>query len=153
MVFAGIFRGLTRLGRRPAFDESVNEGLGVLLHGRDAFTLEVAGCGRHQVEIREMMALRGDAARRRKCVALLDLDRTGGAPRVAVVIDGTHIGYFPRYLSTQYCEWLDTWKLGKARVHCQALVHGDTGKCAVDVPEYRVKLDIEIPFKMTSIPD
>lgn len=124
----------------------------MLLHGRDAFTLDVAGCTRRQPAIREIMAIRADSTGRRKCVASLDPDRTGtGGPNVGVVIDGTLVGYFPRHLSTQYCEWLDAWNLSRAQVHCQALIVGDGGKVQPEVADYRVKLDIEIPFKMTAI--
>jgi len=142
---------LTRVGRRRSLDDSGGEDLCVLLHGRDAFALEVAGCGRHQGSIREIMATRADANRRRKCLALLDLERSGPGPHVSVTIDGMLVGYFPRYLSTQYCEWLDTWNLARAQVHCHALILGDAGKAGPDEAEYRVKLDIEIPFKMTAI--
>lgn len=149
-----LFKGLQGLNGRPVPDESASEGLNILLHGRASYPLELVGSSRFQHEIRTAMGATRDAVRRRECVAALILDQAGPAGRtdVGVFIGGAIVGYFPRYLSTRYCEWLNTWDLSRAAVHCHAVILGDRNNAEQGGGEHRVKLDIEIPFKMTTIP-
>lgn len=152
-MFVGFFRGLQNLGSRPVPDESASEGLSLLLHGRENYALEVVGSARRQAEIRAIATGKIQAGRRQKRLAALSLgqDERTGVTKVGVFMEGAMIGYFPRYLTTQYCEWLRAWNLSRANVHCHALILRDGNGAEGRAGEYRVKLDIEIPFKMTTL--
>ncbi|MEJ2408607.1 MAG: hypothetical protein P8Y58_06360 [Novosphingobium sp.] len=134
-------------------DESASEGMAILLHGRETYALELVGTSRRQAEIRTVMGTRGLTGRRHTCIAVLSRDE-GAAPgrmNVSVYVDGVLVGHFPRYLSSFYCEWLDSWNLGRARVHCRAIIQSEWFSADPATGECRVKLDLEIPFKMTRI--
>lgn len=152
-MLGSFFKGLNGFGRRPELDESASEGLTLLLHGRETYTLELVGTSRRQAEIRSIIGERGLEGRRHACMAVLSRGLDAGASRlnVEVHVDGVLIGHFPRYLSSLYCEWLDVWKLGRARVHCRALIQSEWASVDPVAAEHRVKLDLEIPFKMTTI--
>ncbi|WP_157081229.1 hypothetical protein [Novosphingobium naphthalenivorans] len=134
-------------------DESASEGLTILLHGRETYALELAGTSRRQADIRTILGRRASAGRRHTCIAVLsrDEDAPPGRMRVAVHVDGIPVGHFPQYLSGLYCEWLDSWNLGRARVHCRAAIQAEWFSAEPGAGECRVKLDLEIPFKMTTI--
>ena len=72
-------------------------------------------------------------------------------PNVAAYIEGVHVGYLPSYLSTRYREWLKSWSLCRASVHCRAMFHAERTVIGGGLGEYRVKLDVEVPFRMTTI--
>ena len=152
-MLGGIFKGLSGFGRKPVPDESASDGLSILLHGRETYALELAGTARRQAEIRSITGGKGPAGRRYACIAVLscDLDAPPGTMNVEVRIDGVLVGHFPRYLSSLYREWLESWNLRRARVLCRAVIQSEWFSAEPGAGECRVKLDIEIPFKMTTI--
>jgi hypothetical protein len=149
------FKGFHLRGSRTRPNESASEGLKVLLHGRDDYPLELVGTSRRRAEIHEMVGESVRALRDRRCVAVLAIeqDKAGhaGGTQVGVFVEGRLVGYLPRYLSTQYREWLHAWNLSRASVHCRALIQSDWNGAGPCPAEYRVKLDVEKPFRMTTI--
>ncbi|MCT2401654.1 hypothetical protein [Novosphingobium mangrovi (ex Huang et al. 2023)] len=149
------FKGLHLAGSRAVPDDSASEGLRLLLHGRDDFPLELVRTSRRHSEIHEVAGQSGCPGRDHRCVAVLAIDRerSGRAGRgdVGVFVDGGLVGYLPGYLSTQYREWLHAWNLSRAVVHCRALIQCDCASSASGPAGYRVKLDVEMPFRMTTI--
>lgn len=152
-MLGGIFKGLCGFRRKPVPDESASDGLSILLHGRETYALELAGTARRQVEIRSIAGGKGPAGRRHTCIAVLscDPDEPPDRMNVEVHVDGVLVGHFPRYLSSLYREWLESWNLRNARVHCRAVIQSERFSADPGAGECRVKLDIEIPFKMTTI--
>lgn len=57
----------------------------------------------------------------------------------------------PNHLSTRYREWLHEWKFSHAIVHCNAAVIGSWDAGEDELRKIAVKLDIELPFKVTTI--
>jgi len=89
----------------------------------------------------------------RRCVAVLKAERDGSRrKRVGVRIDGSLIGYMPDYLSAPFLAWLKSWNLVRAQFYCLAVIETDEKGNDQGRGGYRVKLDIEIPFKMTTMP-
>ncbi|MCJ2177325.1 hypothetical protein [Novosphingobium album (ex Hu et al. 2023)] len=152
-MLEGFFKGLNGFSRRPVPDESAAEGLAILLHGSETYALELAGTARRQAGIRSIFREKARSGRRHSCIAVLsrDCDAPPGRVSVEVYVDGILVGHFPRYLSSLYCEWLDSWNLGRARVHCRAVIQSEWFSAEPGAGECRVKLDLEIPFKMTTI--
>ncbi|WP_156135433.1 hypothetical protein [Novosphingobium malaysiense] len=144
---------MNRIGTKPVTDESVFAGLMVLLQGRQTYPLDLVGTGRRQAEISAILKRRCRSERRHRALAVLTIDPhvAPGRPNVAALIEGAPVGYLPGYLATQYREWLKSWSLCRASVHCRALLHMDRVVSGGAPGEYRVKLDIEMPFRMTTI--
>ena len=152
-MLEGFFKGLHRIGTRPVADESLAEGLIVLLQGQQTFPLELVGTGRRQSEISLIANREGACTQRHHCLAVLSIDPAipANRPNVAAYIEGVHVGYLPSYLSTRYREWLKSWSLCRASVHCRAMLHAERTVIGGGLGEYRVKLDVEVPFRMTTI--
>lgn len=152
-MLEGIFRHLRRPHRGKEQSQGTSERLRVRLHGRASFPFEVVETLRFQNELRSIMGVTpaNDAARR--CIAVLRVERSADKrqKKVGVRIDGSLIGYMPDYLSAQFQTWLKAWKLAHAQLHCLALIEADEAGRGARQSGYRVKLDIEIPFKMTTM--
>lgn len=116
----------------------------LFLHGRGEYRHESVKTSQYQSELRDI----ANRKARHECVASLVLDDSNAKDRssVTVAIDDTITGVFPRNLSTQYREWLKRWHLSDAVVKCKAVIVASTASGRAD---YRVKLDIDVPFRMT----
>lgn len=152
-MLEGIFKGLHRRSARPVADDSASEGLRLLLHGQESYPLELVGTSRRQAEIRAIAEQKARIDRHHRCMAVLAVDETGpfGKANVGVFVEGELVGYLPRYFSTQYREWLGAWKLSRANVHCRAIILSACGKAEAGGGEHRVKIDVETPFRMTTL--
>lgn len=123
------------------------EGQTLFLHGRADYSFDVVGVAPHHADIIEMLHPGAVGAQRLFCIASLVLCDSKPYERrtVAVAIGGRTVGYCPSHLSTRYREWLERWRFADAQVRCNAVIlcgeRGDSG----------VKLDIELPFKLTTI--
>jgi hypothetical protein len=116
----------------------------LFLHGRGEFRHESAKTSRYQAELRGIAR----HSARHECIASLVLDDSNTQDRssVTVAIDDIVTGVFPRNLSTQYREWLKRWHLSGAVVKCKAVI---VASPVSDKADYRLKLDIDVPFRMT----
>jgi hypothetical protein len=129
-------------------------GMPLFLHGRGDFSFDVVASARQRTDLRTFAATRhwatGD---RHECVATLIL--TDGKAyeknRVAVEIDGVMVGYCPSYLATQFREWMQRWHFSDAIVRCKARLVRDAVGADGESLRLRVKLDIELPFKVTRL--
>lgn len=146
-----LFKRLHEVAGRSTPCEQLPGELSILLHGRDNYPFEVAGCSRWQPDLRTIMQGNAGALQRQELVATLIARAADGSPAVAVMVEGVRVGHFPQYLSTQFREWLSAWQLAHAKVHCHARILAEPAKGEAAPVDYRVKLDIEIPFKMTVI--
>lgn len=119
----------------------------LFLHGKGEYRYESVKTSQYQGQLRELARRQP----RHECIARLLLDDCDARDRhsVAVAIDGTVIGVFPRTLSTQYREWLKRWHLSGSAVQCRAMIVAGPDRGTSGKANYRVKLDIEVPFRMT----
>lgn len=135
----------------PANDNTAhvtsNKDRTLFLHGRGEYKYESAKTSQYQATLREITRQKS----RHECIARLVLDESNPRDRnsVAVSIGDTVTGVFPRVLSTQYREWLKRWNLSDSAVKCRAVIVAGMDRGRGDTPDYRVKLDIEVPFRMT----
>lgn len=124
----------------------------IFLHGRGDFRIDVVGVARHLAELREVVGGRLQVGESRPYVARLILrEREAHAKEaVAIAIEDRVVGYCPAHLATRYREWLRTWRIEHAVVSCRATI-----TCMQKEPgfedRYVVRLDLELPFKMTTI--
>lgn len=124
----------------------------LFLHGQGSYGFDVIGAVLHQVELKDIFTGTLRTGNRQACVAGLIFDEGKGdeRPVVAVTIGHRVVGSCPAFLTTQIREWLLQWKLSDARMRCNAMIvvgkeidrDGNLG--------LGVKLDIELPFKMTT---
>ncbi|MCW1427974.1 hypothetical protein [Novosphingobium sp. JCM 18896] len=124
----------------------------LFLHGRQDYQVELRGVARCQAELDEIVRARPLTRLRQDCIAALLIDYEGGEERhaVAVEIEGRRIGHLPRHVASQYREWLQTWRLLASEVRCRGLIVNWSAPEAAG-PRYSVRLDLEIPFKMTTL--
>ena len=142
---------LQRMSRRngvPANDNTAPAGereRTIFLHGRGEFRYESVKTSCYQSELHALALQKS----RHECIANLILDDANTKDRncVAVAIGDTVTGVFPRTLSTQYREWLKRWHLSDSAVKCRAVIVAGVGRGGK--ADYRVKLDVEVPFRMT----
>lgn len=123
----------------------------LFLHGKGEFRHEIVRTSHYQPELKTI-AGNGDGPRRKhECIATLDLDEDHANSRgdVVVTIDDIVIGSCPRTLTTQFREWLKRWHLSHAMVKCSAVIVMVADRSGTNGPNYRVKIDIELPFRMT----
>lgn len=123
------------------------KGQTLFLHGRADYLVDVVGVAPHRTEIIGILRPGAVEEQRLFCVASLILCDSKPYERkmVAVAIGGRTVGYCPSHLSTRYREWLERWRFADAQVRCNAVILcGERGGSGV-------KLDIEIPFKLTTI--
>jgi hypothetical protein len=142
------------LGLRDRTAEAIDQltDAALFLHGRGEFLFDVSGAGRHQAALRDIVSARTLARQRQACMAALLLDdgNSGDRGAVAVRIEGRLVGHLPGYLATQYREWLRNWRLAGSDVRCRGVIinwNGGEGSVA----RYNAKLDLELPFKMTTV--
>lgn len=149
-----LFRQLFGPGDRAGSDFAGEGRQAIFLHGRGDYNFDATGVSRHQVELREI-AGDGDAraGQELECVAALVVDENTTDRRftVAVAIDRRVVGYCPANLATQYREWLHKWGLSDASVFCHAVIVVGRNPSKPGTNDYTVKLDIEQPFKMTTL--
>ncbi len=146
-MISGLFRPLFGARNRAVRDAFAGSCGAIFLHGQGEFAVSVAGVARHQALLREMVPASVEAGQPFSCLAELILDQGNGC-RVAIA--GRVIGYCPAYLATRYREWLHEWRLETAQVHCRAIIH-TTASRAGEEALFAAKLDIEQPFKLTTI--
>ena len=123
----------------------------LFLHGKRDFTVDIRGVSRHQTELHGIVSERPLATMRQSCIATLLFDESESEKgAIAVEVGGRRVGYLPRHVATQYGEWLQTWRLAGSSVRCRAvIVCRNCGEAAG--ARYSVRLDLEIPFKMTTV--
>lgn len=131
----------------------------IFLHGKRDFAIEARGASRYQAELAAIATAGPLAGLRHRCSAELVLDGAPGAglggegpasEGVAIEIDGWRVGFLPRSIATQYREWLENWDLSASRALCRAVVVHWPGGGATPA-RYVLRLDLEIPFKMTTL--
>ncbi len=129
------------------------KGQALFLHGRADYAFEVVGVANHRTDIFEILDRSAIGAQRISCIASLIL--CDGKPyerrMVAVAIAGRTVGYCPSHLSTRYREWLERWCFADAKVHCNAVILCGERAGGEKASGSGVKLDIELPFKLTTI--
>jgi len=125
----------------------------LFLHGRGDFPFDAVALPRHRADLRVLAATRRWTGPRYDCAATLIL--TDGKAyeknRVAVEIDGVMIGYCPSYLATRFREWMQRWHFLQAHVQCKAIIVREGVGTDGEPARLRVKLDIELPFKVTRL--
>lgn len=128
-------------------------GMRLFLHGRADFSFDVVGVARHRTALREIAARWHWIARRHECVATLILvpGKAYEKNRVAVEIGGVMVGYCPSYLATRFREWMQHWQFSDALVRCRAIFTSEGTGPDGELARVRVKLDIELPFKVTRL--
>jgi hypothetical protein len=139
------------LGKRARSGEQ-SPGAGTLfLHGRGDFLVTVSGVAQCQAGLHDIYAGRAARATRHDCIATLLPDR--GDPRarsaIALAIAGQGVGYLPRHISTQYDEWLQRWRPVGLPARCRGVIIR-LSACDDAGPRYDLRLDLEIPFRMTT---
>lgn len=119
----------------------------IFLHGRGEYKYQSARTSQYQSALEEIASRKS----RHECIANLILDDGNSNDRncVTVAIGDTVTGIFPRTLSTQYREWLKRWHLSDSAVKCKAVIVAGQDRRKGGKADYRVKLDIEVPFRMT----
>lgn len=131
------------------FDEADTPTL--FLHGKGDFLFKVSSTSQYQTALQEIASGGTSAGGRYECIATLILDPGDSRDRngVTVEIAGRRVGYLPGHVDTQYREWLRRWRLAGSPARCRCLIAhwsmGESGRA-----RYNVKLDLEIPFKMTT---
>lgn len=152
-MLSRIFRQLFGFGRTKPHVLEADAGTTIFLHGRDNFSFDVIGTSRHETELVEIAGGGVQPGQDFQCVAALVLSEGKDDRRfsVAVSIDRRIVGYFPANLATQYREWLHKWGLTHAGVQCNAIIVVDRNPIRLGAYDYTVKLDIELPFKMTTL--
>lgn len=146
-MLSGLFRPLFGVRNRAVRNAFAGNCQAIFLHGQGEFAVSVAGAARHQATIREIVPASVDAGQPFACLAELILDQGSGC---SVAIGARVIGYCPAYLATRYREWLHEWRLEAAQVHCRAIIHTTANRSGEEAL-FAVKLDIEQPFKLTTI--
>jgi hypothetical protein len=150
-----ILQRASRCKGTPANDNApspgVEDGSILFLHGRGEYRYESVKTAHYQDELRTIAQRMSRADGPHECIAELILDDQNAKDRncVVVAIDNTITGVFPYSLSTQYREWLERWRLSNAVVKCRAMIVKAGGHARSARVDYRVKLDIEVPFRMT----
>lgn len=138
----------SRSARKPADVQNI----ALFLHGRAEYTIDVVGVSRYQPELLRAIGGIIEARQNYPCIASLVL--SSGKPyeknSVIIEIQGKAIGYFPNHLATQYREWLQKWQFSGAQVGCNALVTGGAHSNDGQMAAATVKLDVEVPFKVTA---
>lgn len=150
-MVASTFRSFLGFRKRIVQEPELPPGTTLFLHGKAEFLIEVSRASRHQDALREIVGGRPRTGHRHVCIAALLLDdrAAGELNAVSVEISGRLVGYLPSYLAVQYREWLQAWHLVVFRSRCRAMiVNANCGEGSA--ARYYVKLDLELPFKMTT---
>lgn len=123
----------------------------IFLHGSEHFDIEVVGVARQQAWLRECLPHSLEPEQSHRCVATLVLEgrKSFNKNAVSVAINGQPVGYCPAYLATKYREWLHAWRLDHVQVQCRANVECVKSRFEREA-RYLVKLDFDLPFKMTA---
>ena len=124
----------------------------IVLHGRADFPIDVIGVSRFRSQLLDLLDGMPQPGQRKECVAALIIEDGAASDRaaVAVVINGKTVGSSPAYLTTQYLEWLSRWRLSSAPARCNAVIVVSNERNQDGNFGLGVKLDIELPFKMTT---
>lgn len=132
---------------------AANESLRLFLHGQTNYLVDAVGLSRHLEEIRHLLKSAGAVGARYDCIATLVLSdaKPHEGHTVAVMVSRRTIGFVPNHLSTRYREWLHEWRFSDAAVHCNAAIIGNWNADKYEPRTIAVKLDIELPFKVTTI--
>lgn len=147
--FLRLLAGRThRLAATPAGPD-----LGLFLHGRGDYAFDVIGVGPFEEALRDLATVGKPTGNRQECIAALVC--RDGTPlqrnTVAIEIGGRTIGYCPSYLATQYREWLEKWRFSATGVLCNAVIVRQPGQAGGRSSVPGVRLDIELPFKATTV--
>jgi hypothetical protein len=127
--------------------------LGLFLHGRGDYAFDVIGAAPFGASLRDIASAGAWTGERQGCIASLVC--RGGTPlernTVAIEIAGRTVGYCPSYLAAQYREWLEKWHFSAASAQCNAIIIGRRSQAEGPPSVHGVKLDIELPFKVTTL--
>ncbi|MBT2186516.1 hypothetical protein [Sphingobium nicotianae] len=151
-MVASFLRLLAGRTHRPAAAPA-GPGLGLFLHGRRDFAFDVISVGPFEETLRDLAPAGKANGDRQECIAAL-VCRDGNPLQrntVAIEIGGRTVGYCPSYLATQYREWLEKWCFSAAGVLCNAVIVRPPGLAGGRSSTPSVKLDIELPFKVTTV--
>ncbi len=153
-MFLSLFRSLRWPGERVEPEHDAGAGITVFLHGLADYPVDVGRVARHQAQLGEIVDGRTAVGRRHDCIAALvpGAGEPGERNAVAVEIHGQIIGTCPGYFAGKYREWLLRSRIVNARVLCRAAIVGTCvpGPGASRAVRYAVKLDVTLPFKMTT---
>ncbi len=133
-------------------DEGTARTEAILLHGEANFSFDVMGVLRHQAQLHGVYQGLPRSGDRQEHIATLSVEsgRPNERGAVAVSIAGQTVGYCSAYLATQYREWLQRWRLSDAAGRCLAVIVAGPDMNQDGTVQLSVKLDIELPFKMTT---
>ncbi len=147
-----IFRRLLGRPARAADDAFTGIPKAIVLHGRADYAIDVIGVSRYRAQLLELLDGMPRPGQRKECVAALVVEEGMSKDRatVAVIIEGRMVGASPAYLATQYVEWLSRWQLSGAPARCNAVIVVGAERNQEGNFGLGVKLDIELPFKMTT---
>lgn len=154
-IQAMLSRAVKRLFGFPgqALDKSAMAGgVGVFLHGDGSYPFDVTEVSDLQKELYEFFGEVVQSADELQCIAVLDFDQSNqrSPEKVSVAIEGKIIGSCPSHLGNQCREWLNEWSYSRANVLCRAIVIHRRGIRTSHTDRFVVKLDIAVPFKMTT---
>ncbi len=136
----------------PHAGEGAGPAEAILLHGEASFPFDVMGVLRHQAQLHAVYQGLARSGERQEHIATLSIEgeRPNERGAVAVSIAGQTVGYCTAYLATQYREWLQRWQLSNAAGRCLAVIVAGPDMNEDGTVQLSVKLDIELPFKMTT---
>lgn len=141
-------------GHRLASGTPAGPDLRLFLHGRGDYAFDLIGGAPFEQSLRDVAEGRVWTGERQDCIATLVC--RDGTPlernTVAVEIGGRMVGYCPSYLAAQYHEWLEKWRFLDATTQCNAVITGRRSQADGSLSAHGIKLDIELPFKITTIP-
>ena len=125
----------------------------LFLHGRGSYAFDMIGAARFEDDLRAIALATVGRGDRKACTASLVCREGTPLERntVAVEIAGRMVGYCPSYLAAHYQEWLEKWNFAAARVQCNAVIVGRWNDAEGTLSAPRVKLDVELPFKATTL--
>lgn len=145
-------RQLLGFPRRAAARGATAGHAGVFLLGDETYTHDVTEVTQQQSGLYAFLAEALEGEAERHCIAVLDFERdqSGPAGRVAITIEGQAVGLCPPHLGNQCREWLREWNYSEDNVLCRALIMHRHGLRSTHADRFIVKLDIVVPFKMTT---
>lgn len=146
-------RKISGRATQPVQSEAVSTELKVLLHGHETYPFDLVGSAASQNNVQAILARTGKASGRHKCLATLAIEGTvsAGPAAVEVSVGGMPIGHLPVHLAAQYRAWVRTWSLKQAIVYCHVLLLHDPDNAVSQSAAFRVRLYVEMPFKMTTL--
>jgi len=135
--------------------------LSLLLHGRGEYAFDMIGATHARETLGEIAGAIGwrveaqgrlPAKPQAHLATLICCEGKAYERRtVAVALAGRTVGYCPSALATRYREWLEEWRFSAATVRCRAIIVGRRDPAGDRMVPTGLKLDIELPFKVTAV--